>query len=72
MNQFNRISASNPAKVFLLSSKAGAVGINLVGANHVIVLDSSWNPATDSQAVFRAFRYGQTKAVHVYRLLAYR
>lgn len=55
--------------VFLLSSKAGGVGLNLTGATHLILYDIDWNPANDSQAMARVWRDGQTNKVHIYRLL---
>ena len=56
--------------VFLLSTRAGGLGINLTAADTVIFYDSDWNPTIDSQAMDRAHRLGQTKQVTVYRLLA--
>ncbi|XP_061459089.1 DNA repair and recombination protein RAD54B [Rhineura floridana] len=58
-----------PAFIFLLSSKAGGVGLNLVGASHLILYDIDWNPATDIQAMARVWRDGQKHTVHIYRLL---
>ncbi|XP_067392591.1 DNA repair and recombination protein RAD54B-like isoform X2 [Emydura macquarii macquarii] len=55
--------------IFLLSSKAGGVGLNLVGASHLILYDIDWNPATDIQAMARVWRDGQKHTVHIYRLL---
>ncbi|KAG7470061.1 hypothetical protein MATL_G00135250 [Megalops atlanticus] len=55
--------------VFLLSSKAGGVGLNLVGASHLVLYDIDWNPANDIQAMARVWRDGQRKTVHIYRFL---
>lgn len=56
--------------VFLISLKAGGTGLNLVGADTVIHVDPWWNPAVEEQATDRAYRIGQTKNVHVIKLLA--
>ncbi|MDF1603771.1 DEAD/DEAH box helicase [Nocardioides sp. YIM 152315] len=61
---------SGAAPVFLISLKAGGVGLTLTEADYVFVLDPWWNPATEAQAVDRAHRIGQTRPVHVYRLIA--
>ncbi|XP_067033427.1 DNA repair and recombination protein RAD54B-like isoform X3 [Acropora muricata] len=55
--------------VFLLSSKAGGVGLNLIGASRLILFDIDWNPANDIQAMARVWRDGQNSTVHIYRLL---
>jgi SNF2 family DNA or RNA helicase len=55
--------------LFLLTSAVGGVGLTLTGADRVVVLDPSWNPAADAQAVDRAYRMGQTRDVAVYRLI---
>ena len=55
--------------VFLISLKAGGVGLNLTGADTVILVDLWWNPAVESQAIGRAHRMGQEQAVEVYRLV---
>ena len=53
----------------MLSSKAGGCGLNLIGANRLIMLDPDWNPANDQQAQDRAYRIGQQRTVNVYRLI---
>jgi len=57
------------ADIFLISLKAGGVGLNLVEADTVIHYDPWWNPAVENQATDRAYRIGQTKAVFVYKLI---
>ncbi|MDN5964248.1 MAG: DEAD/DEAH box helicase, partial [Actinomyces sp.] len=56
--------------VFLISLKAGGVGVNLAMADYAVLVDPWWNPAAEAQAVDRAHRIGQTRPVHVYRLVA--
>ncbi|KAM4688311.1 DNA repair and recombination protein RAD54B isoform 2-T2 [Discoglossus pictus] len=62
-------SKYSPDFIFLLSSKAGGVGLNLIGASHLILYDIDWNPANDIQAMARVWRDGQQRTVHIYRLL---
>ena len=66
MDRFN-----NDEKVFcfILSTRSGGLGINLTGADTVVFYDSDWNPAMDAQAQDRAHRIGQTRDVHIYRLV---
>jgi SNF2 family DNA or RNA helicase len=66
VNQFN----DGQADVFLISLKAGGTGLNLTGADTVILFDLWWNPAVEEQAAGRAHRIGQKKNVQVYRFIA--
>lgn len=55
---------------FILSTRSGGVGVNLTGADTVIFYDSDWNPTMDAQAQDRCHRIGQTRDVHIYRLVS--
>ncbi|OEH74457.1 DNA repair protein [Cyclospora cayetanensis] len=55
---------------FLLSSKAGGCGVNLVGANRLVLFDPDWNPANDKQALARVWRDGQKKTCYIYRMFS--
>lgn len=68
VDRFN--DPNQPEFVFLLSSKAGGCGINLIGANRLVLLDPDWNPAADQQALARVWRDGQKKDCFVYRFIA--
>ncbi|KAH7576956.1 hypothetical protein JRO89_XS01G0182600 [Xanthoceras sorbifolium] len=62
---------SSPSKqVFLISTRAGGLGLNLASANRVVIFDPNWNPAQDLQAQDRSFRFGQKRHVIVFRLLS--
>ncbi len=58
------------SRLFLISLKAGGLGLNLTAADYVFILDPWWNPAVEAQAVDRAHRIGQTRQVFAYRLIA--
>ena len=68
VDKFN--SPESSIRVFLLSSKAGGTGLNLIGASRLILYDIDWNPATDLQAMARVWRDGQKQHCHVYRLIS--
>ena len=63
-------STSPYVKVFLISLKAGGVGLNLTSADYVFILDPWWNPATERQAVDRAHRIGQLNTVFTYKFIS--
>lgn len=67
IEQFNK--PNSPYPVFILSTRAGGLGLNLQTADTVILVDSDWNPQMDAQAQDRAHRIGQTREVRVYRLI---
>ncbi|WEJ93861.1 helicase [Yamadazyma tenuis] len=66
INQFNNVSFPR-YPIFLLSSKSGGFGINLIGASRLILFDNDWNPSNDLQAMSRIYRDGQLKPVFIYR-----
>lgn len=68
VDQFNH-SKSAASFAFLLSAKAGGVGLNLIGASRLVLFDVDWNPATDDQAVGRIHRQGQKRPCKIYRFL---
>ena len=65
VNSFNARFTSK--RLFLLSARAGGVGLNITGASRVILLEPAWNPAVDAQSIARSWRFGQQRHVFVYR-----
>jgi len=66
----DRFNNDNRILAFILSSRSGGIGINLTGADTVIFYDLDWNPAMDKQCQDRSHRIGQTRDVHIYRLVS--
>lgn len=69
MHLIDEFNANEGIFLFLLTTKVGGLGVNLTGADRVLLFDPDWNPSTDLQARERAWRIGQTKSVTVYRLI---
>eukprot|EP00049_Salpingoeca_infusionum_P015532 m.303442 g.303442 ORF g.303442 m.303442 type:complete len:779 (+) comp15893_c0_seq5:229-2565(+) len=68
VDRFNDPTSSD--FIFMLSSKAGGCGLNLIGANRLVMFDPDWNPANDEQAMARVWRDGQRKLCFVYRMVS--
>lgn len=68
--RIERFQTDPACPVFLISLKAGGVGLNLTAADYVFLLDPWWNPAVEAQAIDRSHRIGQTREVFAYRLIA--
>jgi SNF2 family DNA or RNA helicase len=62
--------SENDKNIFLISLKAGGVGLNLTAADYIFIIDPWWNPASEMQAISRAHRIGQHKKVFVYRFIS--
>lgn len=69
-SKVERFQNDDKCRLFLISLKAGGLGLNLTAAEYVFLLDPWWNPAVESQAIDRAHRIGQTQQVFAYRLIA--
>ena len=67
--EVNRFQDNDAVKVFLISLKAGGLGLNLTKADYVFLLDPWWNPAIEAQAIDRAHRIGQKNTVFTYRFI---
>jgi superfamily II DNA or RNA helicase len=69
-SKVERFQSDPDCRIFLVSLKAGGLGLNLTAAEYVFLLDPWWNPAVEAQAIDRAHRIGQTRQVFAYRLIA--
>ena len=69
-NAVKEFKENEETQVFLISIKAGGVGLNLTEAEYVFILDPWWNPAVEQQAIDRSHRIGQTKNVFIYKFIA--
>lgn len=69
MHLIDKFNSDETVFVFLLTTRVGGLGVNLTGADRVVLYDPDWNPSTDLQARERAWRVGQTRPVTVYRLV---
>jgi SNF2 family DNA or RNA helicase len=69
-NIIEKFQKDENTRVFLISLKAGGIGLNLTAADYVFILDPWWNPAAENQAISRAHRIGQDKKVFVYRFIS--
>ncbi len=69
-SRVEQFQSADDVKLFLISLKAGGLGLNLHAAEYVYLLDPWWNPAVEAQAIDRAHRIGQTRQVYAYRLIA--
>jgi SNF2 family DNA or RNA helicase len=67
--QVERFNRESQLKVFLISIKAGGLGLNLTEADYVFILDPWWNPAVEAQAIDRAHRIGQKRKVFTYKFI---
>jgi SNF2 family DNA or RNA helicase len=65
----DRFNNDNKIFCFISSTRSGGIGLNLTGADSIVFLDTDWNPAMDKQAQDRCHRIGQTRTVHIYRLI---
>ncbi len=68
-NAINEFQNNHECRVFLISLKAGGIGLNLTAADYVYIVDPWWNPAVEQQAIDRTHRIGQTKNIFAYRLI---
>jgi SNF2 family DNA or RNA helicase len=66
----DRFQTDPDCRLFLISLRAGGLGLNLTAAEYVYLLDPWWNPAVEAQAIDRAHRIGQTRKVFAYRIIA--
>lgn len=69
MSLVDRFNCTRSVYIFLLTTKVGGLGVNLTGADRVVIYDPDWNPSTDIQSRERAWRLGQQKPVTIYRLM---